>query len=64
MLSSSLHLFRGDVLVLGKHSVLGVLKDLKVLLTLRDFIVQLNLLGNSPLSCLCDLSGKKFHFLV
>jgi len=64
MLSSFLHLFRSDILVLSKHTVLGVFEDLKVLLTLRDFIVQLNLLGDSPLGCLCDPRGKKLNFFV
>ena len=45
-------------MVLSHHAVLGVLELLQLLLPLRDLVVELDLLGDGPLSRLLDLLGE------
>ena len=64
MLSCSLHLLSGNVLILGHHAVFSILKAFKLLLPLRDLIVKLNLLSYRPLCGLLDLGSELLKLLI
>ena len=64
VLGGPLHLLGGDVLVLCHHAVLGILELLQLLLPLRDLVVKLDLLCDSPLSRVIDLLGELLQLLV